>query len=255
MWSLMQKVRVVLIVVLTVATVGSAAAAPPSEALDAYVNAYTSMGKAAALMSANQNAQANAQANWVTTCADAEAKLIAARAAWITAVSEANATNAKTLQTLEQVRGLRLDNALKTATTFYEKRKLHDGYQGLSTYERPTKEDLYRYSKASLPQRPANYQLEPVKGKIFWPEVFQQEEFYVLRSQLDCLFAQRTAVNDTPGGNVSGQVQEVTAQMHEQLRGKVRQMSPTEYLAARKFVDSLAFEARFPARIEGVAAN
>ena len=255
MRSLMRSVYLFVISLLIFAAAGAAGAAPPSKALDAYVNAYTSMGKAAALMFANNNNQANAQAKWVTTMADAQAKLINAQAAWITAKANAKATDAQTLQTLEQVRGLKLENSVKVANTFYEKRKLYDGYQGLSTHERATAEDLLRYSKTPVPQRPANYQIDPLKGEIFWPEVFQEEEFYVLRTQVDCLFAQRKAAPGTRGGEVFGQVQNVAAQMREELRSRVRQMDPTEYLAARKFIDSLAFEARFPARIEGMAAN
>ncbi len=56
------------------------------------------------------------------------------------------------------------------------------------------------------------------------------------------------------GGNVAGQVQAVTAQMHEQLQSKIRQMSPADYVAARKFLTSLAYEVRFPA-VDGRVAS
>jgi len=255
MRSFSPTVRLFLIVLLTVATPGAAAAAPPSKALDAYVNAYTSMGKAAALMFANNNTRADAQAKTITTWSDAQVKLITAQAAWITAVANANATNATTLQTLEQVRGLRLDNKLKTAKTYYEKRKLYDGYRGVNTRKRPSTEDLLRYSKASLPKRPANYQVQPVGGKVYWPEVLQQDEFCEYRAELDCLFAQRKAGDSAPGSDVSRQVRKLAGEMHQQLRAKVRQTDPSEYLTARKFIDSLAFEVRFPARLEGMAAK
>ena len=255
MQSLKQTVCPFMIVLFIAATAGSASAAQGAKGLDAYVHAYASMGKAAAALFADEKTRANAQANWVSTCAEAQAKMINARAAWITAVANANATNAKTEQTLEQVRTLKLDNALKVATTFYEKRKLHDTYQGLNTRKRPTNEDLIRYSKMSLPQRPADCQFEPVKGKIYWPEVLQQEKFYEFRLQLDYLFAERADAVGTAASDIHGQVQEVASQMRGQLRSKIREMDPTEYLAARKFIDSLAFEARFRARIEGVATN
>jgi hypothetical protein len=43
--------------------------------------------------------------------------------------------------------------------------------------------------------------------------------------------------------------------MRGQLQAKIRQMSPEQYLAARRFLESLAYEARFPARGERVAKN
>jgi len=256
MLTLKEGFRLFLIVVLPTVMGGSAAAAaPPAEALDAYVKAYTQMGKAAAVIFSQQNTQANARANALTTMADAQCKLISARAAWLTAVANANATNAKTLETLQQVRSLSLDNNLKVAKTFYEKRKLHEGYRGLSTRKRPTQEDVIRYSKVSVPQRPASFQVEQARGRIYWPEVLLDEEFSDCRIQLDSLFVQRKAGLSISGSSVSQQVQTVAKQMGKQLRSKIRQMTPADYLAARKFLESLAYEARFPARIEGVASN
>jgi hypothetical protein len=181
--------------------------------------------------------------------------MINAQAGYITAVANANATNAKTLVTLEQVRGAALDNNLKVANTFYEKRKLHDGYQGLNTRKRPTKEAVVRYSQVSLPKRPSSFQLESARGGIYWPEVLMEEEFCDGRIRLDSLFAQRKAAPGASGSDISRQVQTVAVQMRGQLQSKIRQMTPAEYMAARKFLDSLAYEARFPTRIEGVASR
>ncbi len=256
MLTLKEDFRLFLIVVL-LAVMGrsAAAAAPPAEALDAYVKAYTQMGKAAAVIFSQQNTQANARAKMITTMADAQCKLISARAAWLTAVANANATNAKTLETLQKVRSVSLDNNLKVAKTFYDKRKLYEGYRGLNTRKRPTQEDVMRYSKVSVPQRPANFQMEPARGRIYWPEVLLEEEFSDCRIQLDSLFAQRKAGLSISASSVSQDVQTVAVQMGEQLRSKIRQMTPADYLAARKFLESLAYEARFPVRIEGVASN
>lgn len=255
MRSLSQRVCLSSVVLFSAITGGSAAAELPSEALDAYVKAYTRMGKAAALIFSHDKTRADARNNMISTWVDAQCKMLSAKAAWITAMAEAQATRAKTLQTLQQVRGLALDNDLKTAKTFYEKRKLHDADPGLDTRKRPTQEDVIRYSKTSAPQRPASFQLEPVRGRIHWPAVFHQEEFADCRIRLECLFAQRKAGTSAPASGVCHQVQEATAEMHEQLRAKIRRMSPAEYVAARNFLESLAYEARFPARIEGVASN
>jgi hypothetical protein len=255
MWSLKQRVCLSLAVFFSAVTGGSAAAGPPSKALDAYVQSYTQMGKAAALIFNHDKTRTDAQAQALTTWVDAQCKILSAKAAWITAVATANSTDAKTLQTLQQVRSLALDNNLKVANTFYEKRKLHEAYQGLNTHKRPTREDVIRYSKVSAPQRPANFQLDPVRGKIQWPGVLLSEEFSDGRIRLDCLFAQRKAAASMAGNNVSHQMQTVAAQMREQLQSKVRRMTPAEYLAARRFLERLAYEARFPARIEGVASR
>ena len=255
MWSLTQRVRLSVIVLLVAGIGGPASAGPPSKALDAYVKAYTQMGKNAAVIFANDNIRANAQSKALTAWVDAQCKILSAKATWIKAVAETNGTNAKTMETLQGVRSLSLDNNLKVAKTFYEKRKLHEGLGGLNTHKRPTKEDVIRYSQVSLPERPANFRLEPTRGTIYWPEVLMEEEFYDGRIQLESLFAQRKAAPGISGSNVSRQVQTAVAQMRRQLRSRIRQMAPAEYVAARKFLESLAYEAQFPVRIEGVASK
>jgi hypothetical protein len=148
-----------------------------------------------------------------------------------------------------------LDNNLKTAKTFYDKRKLYDEYQKLNPCKRPSQETVIRYSQASVPKRAASFELASARGRISWPEVLLGEEFSDCRIQLEILFAQRKTSATVSGSNVCGEVQTLAAQMREQLKSKIRQMTPTEYVAARNFLESLAYEARFPARIEGMASN
>jgi hypothetical protein len=250
-----QNARLVLIVLMVAGAGVSAVAAPPPEVLDAYVKAYAEMGKNAAVVFNNQNTYATAQTNMFTAWADAQCKMLTAQAAWITAVANTNATNAKTLETLQQVRSLTLDNNLKLAKTFYEKRKLYDDSRKLNTHKRPTLQDVVRYSQASVPKRPAQFELASARGRISWPEVLLEEEFSDGRIQLESLFAQRQPASPVSASSISGEVQTAAAQMREQLQLKIRQMSPEEYLGARKFLESLVYEARLPARIEGVASN
>jgi hypothetical protein len=250
-----QNARLILVVLMIAGAAASASAAPPPEALDAYLRAYTEMGKNAAVLFSNQNTQVTARTSMLTAWADAQCKMLTAQAAWITAVANANSTDAKTLQTLEQVRGLVLDNNLKAAKTFYDKRKLCEDYQKLNPRQRPTQEKVVRYNQASVPKRPAQSELASARGRITWPDVLLDEEFSADRVQLESLFAERKVGPAAQQGSVSGEVQTVAAQMRERLQAKIRQMSPEQYLTARRFLESLAYESRFPARIEGVASN
>ncbi len=185
----------------------------------------------------------------------AAAAYVTAQAAMIKAKADANACNAKAMETLEKTRSQALDNDLKTAKTFYEKRSLHETYLVQSARPRPTHQDLIRYSKQSLPERPTNYQVEPVRGRVYWPAVLQEEQFSEYRVELDGLFAKRATTDVVVDSETSRQIQEVVERMQAELSSLIRQISPTEYLAARKFIESLAFEARFPKWIEGVTAN
>ena len=106
-----------------------------------------------------------------------------------------------------------------------------------------------------MPERLSGAQLELVRGAIRWPEVFLGEDFSDYRLQLECLLARRKTAHSISGRDVSGEVQDVAAQMRQTLRSKIRGMTPTEYTGASKFLESLAYEARFPAVNAGLAAN
>ncbi len=187
--------------------------------------------------------------------AKSAAAWVTAQAAVIKARAEANATNAQAMETLQKARSLTLDNDLKAAKTFYEKRQLREAYSAMNAPTRATREDLIRYSKASTPERPTSYQLEPVRGKIYWPTVLQGESFLEERIQLESLFAKRKVIEGGVSSPIFGEVQEVAEEMRTELRSIMREISPVEYLAARKFIEALAFEARFPERMEGVASK
>jgi hypothetical protein len=178
---------------------------------------------------------------------------ISARATMIKAQADAQAALAKAAQTVEQTRGIALDNDLKRTKTYFEKRVLNENYQAQTAAPPPTQEDLIRYSRAGVPERPTAYQLEPTRGTIYWPEVFRQEDFLEHRIRMDALFSQRNAEPAGIGGTVYHQTQKVVAEMRDLLRDHLDILTPMEYTAARKFLDSLAYESQFPSRIEGVA--
>ena len=84
----------------------------------------------------------------------ANAAMVLANAAVNKAVGDAIASNVKAVESLQMARGRRIENAVKATSNFYEKRKLYEAYQSLSEVERAKHEDLVRFSKSALPDRP-----------------------------------------------------------------------------------------------------
>ena len=146
----LQTIQMFLSIAVVAAATAQLAQAQSRVAMDAYVEAYDRMGKRSALMFNQMTQQINAQAQQAkadalryTAEADAEATLIAARAAWLTAVVNAEQTRANTLRTLEELRGQTLDNDLKYAQTYYDKKALYRANQ-------KAKRDAYQARKAEL---------------------------------------------------------------------------------------------------------
>jgi hypothetical protein len=182
-----------------------------------------------------------------------EAAIVTAHASVLSSTAACNAALAKAADDLQKVRALAMDNDLKAAKAFYDRRKMYADYQAQRAAQRG-KGDLARRSKATT-ERASVYEVDPLRGRIFWPSVLKREEFADARVQMDSLFAQRKASQAGLGSNFCRQTKMLTGEMRDQLREMVDDLSPSEYLAARKFLDTLSFEAQMPPRIDGVAAK
>lgn len=183
----------------------------------------------------------------------AQAAVATAQAAVITNRASTNAAVAKAADDLEKVRAMAMDNDLKAAKAYYDRRKMYVDYQSQHAGQR-SKSDLARRSKATT-ERASVYEVDPLRGRIFWPSVLKREEFADARAQMDALFAERKARQAGLGSNFCREAKTLTGEMRDQLRDMVDDLSPAEYLTARRFLDTLSFEAQMPPRIEGVAAK
>ena len=171
----------------------------------------------------------------------AQAAMISANAAVIKAIGDAIASNVKALESLQSARGRRVENWVKATSNFYEKRKLYEAYQGLSAVERAKRDDLVRFSKTALGDRPGAARLD-ANGNVQWPELLLADEFAEPRSQIDYVFAQRNAQPTDAGSDLGQTARTALAQMRRHLRAQMQELSPPEYAAARRFLDSLALE-------------
>ena len=65
----------------------------------------------------------------------------------------------------------------------------------------------------------------------------------------------RTVAQSGLGTANHRQVTALVVQMNEALKREIRMLSPSEYVAAQKFLKSLKYEARLELPIEGLAAK
>jgi hypothetical protein len=80
-------------------------------------------------------------------------------------------------------------------------------------------------------------------------------EYNELRSALEDVFANRTPSNSGVGSSTEVAATRITAVIQDDLKSQIREMTPNEYIAAKNFLRSLAYEARFMPGAEQVAAG
>lgn len=182
---------------------------------------------------------------------NAAAAVVSSQAAMAKAVGDAAGSNVKALESLESARGRAIENSVKATSTFYEKRKLYDAYQGLTAGQRPSREDMLRYSRDALAVRLDPSQVDP-QGNVRWPELFLRAEFDEARAQIDFMFSQRTSQPTDAGSDLERNARTAVSQMRRGLRPMMSELTPPEYAAARRFLDAIALEVQLGPRAEAL---
>ena len=153
----------------------------------------------------------------------------------------------------EVARGRYIENRAKARQAYFQLQRMAraDRAQRIAAVRRARESRKSLASNASRTQRPSADQLDPISGRIAWPTSLDVPRFSAFRNRLDSQFAERSADNSGVGSQNFRDIWSVTKQMKHRLRVHLREYDTTSYIAAKKFIDSLAYEARFAANTEG----
>jgi hypothetical protein len=111
---------------------------------------------------------------------------------------------------------------------------------------RVTNEQIRRMAVASKPAPVSPSDVDWINGQITWPTVLEGRGFDAYRVDLERAFAGRAAIGRVDG-LATAKAQQAARGMLDELKTQVRQLSPQDYMIARRFVESLAHEIRQPA--------
>ena len=161
----------------------------------------------------------------------------------IRSTGAANLLNSKAAKEYEDARAKNLDNRLKYAETYYERRRIHDRY--VAEKREKTREYLYRRAqRVSEIPRLTPAELDPVTGQLTWPVVLRDEPFAEYREKLNKLFSQREISLGAIGLGTYAEIQETIDQMTAELKKRIRSYPSSAYLEARNFLTRLSNEAK-----------
>ncbi|MBX9788763.1 MAG: hypothetical protein K2Y37_07590 [Pirellulales bacterium] len=144
----------------------------------------------------------------------------------------------------EQARQLALQNDAAAVQTYFHNRRVNTEARRAEAGPRLTAAQVERVNLARTPQRLTARQLSD-EGAIAWPAVLEQPQYESLRTKISDSFAKRSSGEPGESATIYRQVQVATQSLKALLRDDMSNLSTGEYLAARKFLDSLAHEARF----------
>lgn len=177
------------------------------------------------------------------------------RAAVIESMGRYNYDTSLALINREEARRMFMMNRQQAVETRFAMREVNLQYRK-SRRTPINQEKVVRYNQSRVPKRMTANQLDPISGNINWPVALAGADFEQQRDQLEDLFLARNADNGGLDAEMRGQVQETVRSMREDMKQRIHDMNPSQYLAVRKFLTSLAYEARFaPEPVEQLASN
>jgi len=156
-----------------------------------------------------------------------------------------NLQTSQGLINFEEARSKYIENANKWTQAYYQMKEAHDAYV-IQRFERNkhSAEALAQAAAAELPRKLTSDELDPVTGKIVWPEPLMDEQYADLRAELDHLFELRAWTSRTAG--TAARIHDATRRMLDILRSNIETMPANDFIAARKFIDGLDFSVVTP---------
>ncbi len=147
---------------------------------------------------------------------------------------------------LREARTLDIQNRVKWTESYYQMRNANREYRASKRTPRLSDEEIVRISRVGLPNRLTTADLDPLTGQLNWPIVLREPAYANERAELDKLFSDRSIASSV-SPDLYNAIQKNTKDLLELLRKNINQYKANDWLNAKKFVESLAYETRFPA--------
>ncbi len=177
------------------------------------------------------------------------------RAAVIRAQGEFNLNTSAAAINFEEARSLNLDNQVKYVETFFEKRRINSSERASERRPHATPEQIARWNEKARPERLPEMELAFAADDIRWPNILMEDTFANDRETIEAAIAEQTVENSGLGSESFRTITNTVEIMRAKLKNQIREMSPAEYLAATKFLESMGYEARFEVQPFGLASN
>jgi hypothetical protein len=151
-----------------------------------------------------------------------------------------NYLDTKALINIEEARSRHIDNRLRSTAAYFEMRQINRSARAAEAGPRVDGEQARRYASMGVPKRASAHEVDPDTGAINWPELLEGPEFASYREYLNEMFAARQQ-----GADNTSKIQTTTKKMLNELKTKAGSVDTASYMAAKRFIESLAYEARF----------
>jgi hypothetical protein len=154
----------------------------------------------------------------------------------------ANLFNSQAAINMTEAQRNDMENRQQWTNTYFQMRQANTQYRAQERGPQTTMEQAVRYAQAGKPQPLSPSDLDTVDGEINWPVFLKTPAYAEERAKLDALYGKRAELGGITADDYA-QINRATQAMLDALKSQVREIPPSEYVATKKFVESLAYEA------------
>jgi len=171
----------------------------------------------------------------------------------VRAQGQYNLLTSQSLINIEDARTKNMQNRLQWTQTYFEMRRMNRDYRREMRGPTPSPEAFARWAREAAPERLKSVELDSITGRISWPTLLQGERYAPLRASLEQAFLERAekhgAIGPETALKISDDANAMLQILEDQLQESRVKNNPIPsylYIDAKKFIESLAYEARFP---------
>ncbi|MBI2480268.1 MAG: hypothetical protein HYV60_17035 [Planctomycetia bacterium] len=158
----------------------------------------------------------------------------------------ANLMNSEAAINMQEAQKKNIENHLQYTETYFQMKTINKQYRDAQRKPPPTQQQAIRMSQSRLPDRLTANKIDPLTGELAWPLGLRMESQKADRERLDAIYAERADKGFlTPEQYI--EVKQLTASMTDELRKYSQQIGGNASIEARKFLESLDYEAGFQA--------
>jgi len=158
---------------------------------------------------------------------------------------QANLDNSAAAINYSLARQQEISNRAQWTNTYFDMRHANRTARAQERRKRSSMEELTRFAQEGRPRPLSPSELDTVTGAINWPTLLTTEDFAKQRAMLEKVF-ERRAYSSVIGYTDLVTVKKTTDAMLEDLKAKVSEVLPAQYIAAKRFLQSIAYEATKP---------
>ncbi|HUE74461.1 MAG TPA: hypothetical protein VMP01_26495 [Pirellulaceae bacterium] len=167
---------------------------------------------------------------------------------------EYNLYTARAMREYQEARARAIQNHKLAVETWFDLKRQNRQFRA-KELDPLTPDQLSRAIERQRPARLTAWQYNPVTGSLRWPVALKGKPFESEREALDYAFSSRTSQDSGPDSVFSTQVRQTTEKMLAKLRDRIELFSPSEFMAAKKFLVGLRYEAQSPANAMALASR